>query len=82
MVWDFRSHSGALLPELQWRFSDAASLTLGLGAFTGGWTRRLRGINAFSTTDDDVLTEFTYVENGLSPARDLDYLSLKLRYAF
>jgi hypothetical protein len=82
VVWDFRSHSGALLPELQWRFSDAASITLGLGAFTGGWTRRLRGVSGFSTTDDDVLSEFTYVENGLSPARDLDHVTVKLRYAF
>ena len=82
IVWDFRSHSGALLPEASWRFSDRVSATLGLGVFAGGWTRRLRGINAFSTTDDDVLSEFTYVENGLSPLRDLDHVYVKLRYAF
>ncbi len=81
-VWDFRSHSGALLPEASWRFTDRVSATLGLGFFTGGWTRRLRGINGFSANDDDVLSEFTYVENGLSPVRDLDHVYAKLRYAF
>ena len=82
VVWDFRSHSGALLPEASWRFSDHVSATLGLGIFTGGWTRRLRGINDFSANDENVLSEFTYVENGLSPLRDLDHVYLKLRYAF
>jgi hypothetical protein len=82
VVWDFRSHSGALLPEIQWRFTDDFSVSLGAGIFTGGWSRRLRGMNDFSATDENVLSEFTYVENGLSPARDLDNLLLKLRYAF
>jgi hypothetical protein len=82
VVWDFRSHSGAFLPEVQWRFTDAKSITFGAGAFTGGWTRRLRGINDFSVNDDNVLTDFTYVENGLSPARDLDNVYFKFRYAF
>ncbi|MBM4383135.1 MAG: hypothetical protein FJ091_07155 [Deltaproteobacteria bacterium] len=82
VVWDFRSHSGAFLPEAQWRFTDATSITFGAGAFTGGWTRRLRGVSDFSANDDDVLTDFTYVENGLSPARDLDNVYVKLRYAF
>ncbi|HEU4430412.1 MAG TPA: hypothetical protein VFT98_16750, partial [Myxococcota bacterium] len=82
VVWDFRSHSGAFLPEVSWRFSDAVSATFGVGVFTGGWTRRLRGINDFSANDDNVLSEFTYVENGLSPLRDLDHVYFKLRYAF
>ena len=82
VVWDFRSHSGALLPEVSWRFTDRVSATLGLGVFTGGWTRRLRGINDFSANDDNLLTEFTYVENGLSPVRDLDHVYFKVRYAF
>jgi hypothetical protein len=82
VVWDFRSHSGAFLPEAQWRFGDATSVTFGLGAFTGGWSRRLRGISGFSANDENVLTDFTYVENGLSPARDLDNVYLKLRYSF
>jgi len=82
VVWDFRSHSGALLPELSWRFSDAVSATFGVGIFTGGWTRRLRGINDFSVNDDNILSEFSYVENGLSPVRDLDHVYVKLRYAF
>jgi len=55
---------------------------VGLGFFSGGWTRRLRGINGFSANDDDVLSEFTYVENGLAPIRDLDHVYAKLRYAF
>jgi hypothetical protein len=82
VVWDFRSHSGALMPEASWRFSDRVSATLGVGVFTGGWTRRLRGLNGLGVNDDDVLTEFTYVENGLSPVRDLDHVYVKLRYAF
>jgi hypothetical protein len=82
VVWDFRSHSGALLPEASWRFTDRVSATLGLGVFTGGWSRRLRGISGFAANDDDVLSEFTYVENGLSPVRDLDHVYFKLRYAF
>jgi len=82
VVWDFHSHSGALLPEASWRFSDRVSATFGIGVFTGGWTRRLRGINDYSVADDNVLTEFSYVENGLSPVRDLDHVYFKLRYAF
>lgn len=82
VVWDFRSRSGALLPEASWRFSDRVSATVGLGIFTGGWTRRLRGVNGFSVNDDDVLSDFTYVENGLSPLRDLDHVYFELRTAF
>ncbi len=82
LVYDFRSRSGAFLPEVQWRFTDRFSVALGAGVFAGRWSRRLRGISDFSVNDDNVLTEFTYVENGLSPARDLDNLYVKLRYAF
>jgi hypothetical protein len=40
------------------------------------------GVNQFSATSDTNLNDTIYVENGISPARDLDNFFLRLRYTF
>jgi hypothetical protein len=66
--WAFRSHSGAFLPNVQYR----------LGRFSA----RGMGINQFSAFDEDNLSDTVYVENGISPVRDLDGFFARVRYTF
>jgi len=82
LVYDFRSNSGAFLPSVQYRFTENFSLTLGAAVLAGHWERRELGINQFSATSENSLNDNVYVENGISPARDLDNFFLRLRYTY
>jgi hypothetical protein len=82
MVYDIRSNSGAFLPSVQYRFTENFSLTLGAAVLSGHWERREMGINQFSAQSENALNDNIYVENGISPARDLDNFFLRLRYTY
>jgi hypothetical protein len=82
MVYDIRSNSGAFLPSVQYRFTENFSLTLGAAVLSGHWERREMGINQFSAQSENALNDNVYVENGISPARDLDNFFLRLRYTY
>ena len=81
-VWDFTSASGALLPSVQYRFTENFSITLAAAVLTGGWSRREMGINQFSAQSDEALNDNVYLETGISPVRDLDNFVLSLRYTY
>jgi len=81
-VWDLRSHSGAFLPTVQYRLTENFSVTIGANVFTGRYSSRQMGINQFSAFDEDNLTDKVYVENGVSPVRDLDSFFTRIRYTF
>ena len=48
----------------------------------GKWKSRELGINQFSATQENNLNDTVYVENGISPARDLDNFVLRVRYTY
>jgi hypothetical protein len=82
-VYDFTSQSAAFLPSVQYRFTENFSITIGAAVLAGKWKGgRDMGIDQFSATSSDRLNDTIYVENGISPARDLDNFFLRLRYTF
>jgi hypothetical protein len=82
-VYDFTSQSAAFLPSVQYRFTENFSMTLAAAALAGKWKGgRDMGVNQFSAQADTNLNDTIYVENGISPARDLDNFVLRLRYTF
>jgi hypothetical protein len=82
VVYDFRSNSGAFLPSVQYRFTENFSLTVGAAVLAGHWERREMGVNQFSAQSDTSLNDNVYVENGISPARDLDNFFVRVRYTY
>jgi hypothetical protein len=81
-VYDVTSQSAAFLPSVQYRFTENFSMTIGAAILSGGYGRRDLGINQFSAQQDTNLNDAVYVENGISPARDLDNFFLRLRYTY
>jgi hypothetical protein len=82
LVWDLRSRSGAFLPNVQYRLTENLSITVGANVFTGGFSSREMGINQFAAFDEDNLSDTVWVENGISPVRDLDSFFARIRYTF
>jgi hypothetical protein len=73
----------AFLPSVQYRFTENFSLTIGAAVLAGKWKGgRDQGVNQFSAQSDSNLNDTIYVENGISPARDLDNFFVRLRYTF
>ena len=81
-VLDVRSRSAAFLPNVQYRLTENFSITVGANVFTGGFSSRDMGINQFAAFDEDNLSDTVYVENGVSPVRDLDSFFARIRYTF
>jgi hypothetical protein len=82
VVWDFASDSGAFLPTVQYRFTENFSGTVGASLFTGREQPRTMGIDRLSARNSSRTGDRIYVENGISPARDLDNFYFRLRYTF
>jgi len=83
-VWDFQSESGAILPELQYRFTPNLSTTLTLGVFSGRWQSHkppLASIADFPYRAGERQGS-DWSEQGLSPVRDNDEIALRVRYTF
>jgi hypothetical protein len=83
LVYDFQSGSGALLPQLQYRFTESFSLTLSLASFWGRFQEKVYPLRP-PTLDYHVgrSADRSFVENGLAPIRDRDELAMRLRYTF
>jgi hypothetical protein len=84
-VYDFPSHSGALLWSIGWRVTQSFSIRIGLNTFWGEADRREAALVAAGTAGQGGRGEGAYhswVENGLSTVRDRDELFLRLRYTF
>jgi hypothetical protein len=84
VVYDFLSNSGAILPELQYRFTENLSATPSAHLFSGRVHRAtpsLRTVNAYPYRGGrQQNTDWT--EQGLAPVRDMDEVALRVRYTF
>jgi hypothetical protein len=83
-VWDIMSDSGAILPEVSYRFTENFSLAVGLAGFFGRWYSNNLAVNSFTDvvqqTGQNAYTTFS--EPGLSLIRDRDEAYFRLRYTF
>jgi hypothetical protein len=83
-VYDFGSASGAILPELQYRFTENLSATLTANLFNGHFERATPSLRSIADypyrAGKHANTDWT--EQGLAPVRDMDEVSLRIRYTF
>ena len=83
-VYDFPSNSGALLPEIQYRFTENFSATFGMAFFWGRFQAKTPALNTVGDppfrTGHHAGSDF--VENGLSAVRDRDEIFLRVRHTF
>ena len=84
LVYDFGSRSGAMIPDIGYRFTENLSATISVAWFWGRWERADPAIHPVGGTPMRAgRRAYTdWVENGLSPVRDRDEVSLILRYTF
>jgi hypothetical protein len=83
LVYDFESNSGAILPEMQYRFTENISATFSLAGFWGRFQRKTYPLRP-SSLENQVGNgaNHGYVENGLGVIRDRDEIAFRLRYTF
>jgi hypothetical protein len=82
-VYDKRSNSGALLPQLTYRFTENFSATFGVAGFWGRVERKTMSlVPPASGNRVTPSAYFDYVENGLSVVRDRDEAYLRIKYTF
>jgi hypothetical protein len=83
-VYDFNSRSGAILPSIGYRFTDAFSIRWGFLIFFGRTEFRELGINPIGPPVNraDPNAYQVPVENALSLVRDRDEVFVRLRYTF
>ncbi|RIK96787.1 MAG: hypothetical protein DCC71_22180 [Proteobacteria bacterium] len=83
-VYDFQSNSGAILPEIAYRFTENLSVTLSMALFAGRYQPvkpALRSIGDFPYRAGR-RQSVDWSEQGLSPVRDNDEVALRLRWTF
>jgi hypothetical protein len=84
LVYDFKSVSGAAIPEVTYQYTSNFSVSIGAAMFMGRWQRTDPPIanvaddpfRAGRSANDD------FVENGLSVIRERDEVYLRIRYTF
>jgi hypothetical protein len=82
-VYDVQSSSGALLPQVTYRFSSNFSATVGLAAFWGRFQAKTAPLNPVASLNrTGRYANNDFVENGLSVIRDRDEAFLLVRYSF
>ncbi len=83
-VYDFHSNSGAVLPEIQYRFTENLSATLTANFFCGHFQRTTPALRTIADypyrAGRHQNTDWT--EQGLAPIRDMDEIALRIRYTF
>jgi hypothetical protein len=83
-VYDFMSNSGALLPQVTYRFSESFSASLGLNFFFGREQFKVGPINeirpALNRVGDHAYDDA--VENGLTVLQNHDEFYTTIRYTF
>ena len=83
-VYDFRSNSGGLLPQVTYRFSESFSASLGINFFFGRQQYKVAPINEVRPGLDRV-GNHAYddaVENGLTVLQNRDEFFTTIRYTF
>jgi hypothetical protein len=83
VVYDVQSASGALLPQVTYRFTSNFSATVGLSAFWGRFQAKTAALNPVASLNrTGRYANNDFVENGLSVIRDRDEAFLLVRYSF
>ena len=84
LVYDFGSASGAMIPEVGYRFTENLSATVSAAWFWGRWQSIDPPIHPVGGTPfrGGRNAQVDWTENGLAPVRDRDEVSLILRYTF
>ncbi|MGH0031356.1 MAG: DUF1302 family protein [Myxococcota bacterium] len=83
-VYDFGSQSGGILPNLQYRFTESFSVTVGMLYFFGSTKMTDMPVNELGPPANRA-GEYSYespVENGLSLIRKRDEVFMRLRWTF
>ena len=83
-VWDFRSSSGGILPQVNYRFSENFSITVGASVFMGEQGLANMGVNTIGPASPRSGPN-AYMDGttpGLSVVRDRDEVFMTLRYTF
>jgi hypothetical protein len=83
-VYDLNSDSGAMLPQISYRFTENFSATVGMNFFFGRWEYVDKAIAPLGVVGTEVGRNAYQdgVENGLSVVRERDEAYLRLRYTF
>jgi len=82
-VYDFRSNSGAWLPQITYRYTENFSASFGLAVFAGRWKRFDRSIAEVGTGNRiGRHRDASWTEPGLSAIRERDEIFFRLRYTF
>jgi hypothetical protein len=82
-VYAFDSNSSALLQSFSYRFTDQFRVSVGYRFFAGRTQRKTRSINPASLSNSNAArADRADVNNGISPVRDLDQITLRIRYTF
>ncbi len=83
-VYDFKSNSGAVLPQVTFRYTEDFAIIVGMAMFYGRFEPRPGAVTTVGDppfrTGRQANTDF--VENGLSPIRDRDEFFMRVRYTF
>jgi hypothetical protein len=84
LVYDFKSASGAVLPEIGYRFTENFSATFFVSWFFGQSQAVLPPLRSVSDPPFRAgkHSNSDFVDEGVSPIRDRDEVALILRYTF
>jgi len=83
LVYDVASSSGAVLPQVTYRFTSDFSATFGASAFFGRFEEKRAALNPVASLNRAGRHAYSdFVENGLAAIRDRDELFLLVRYSF
>ena len=83
LVYDVQSSSGAVLPQVTYRFTSNFSATFGIAGFWGRFQPKTAALNPpASLNRTGRFADSDFVENGLSVLRDRDEVFLLVRYSF
>ena len=83
-VYDLNSNSGAMLPQITYRFTENFSASVGMNFFYGRWETVDTAIAPLGVVGSEVghMAYQDAVENGLAVVRERDEAYLRLRYTF
>jgi len=82
-VYDFMSESGAVLPSINYRFSESFSVEFGMALFYGKWQSTRMALHPVSLSDQVLSGAYReFSERGLALVRDRDEVFLRIRKTF
>ncbi|HVP27881.1 MAG TPA: DUF1302 family protein [Myxococcota bacterium] len=85
-VYDVKSNSGAALPQIEYRFTQSFSTTVGVSTFMGRFQNRKMYLEPASLLNQAQFSSpgpyHTVTEQGIAPIRQRDEVFLRVRYTF